>query len=242
VARHALSSLKHVNLPCRIQHLPSESSMRLLKALSLGWVALPVLQAAILGENGADLATEGCPEESSSEMMDERTSMHANDILVRDAPLLARGERIDQFVMQKHRLSTDTWTNCGGSDDLLKLKNWSISPDPPVSGRPLTLAFEGDLKRPIEGSEEVHIQVWYGVIKIVDTTKNLCEELGKVDGVPQCPFQPGHWTFNHTKVLSADIPSGQYTLTMEAYSRKFEAGIFCVSGTFRFGPQRFEWQ
>ena len=163
------------------------------------------------------------------------------EALLEDMLYVSRKDRIEEHEQEKYHNPHDSWTNCGESSDLLSLKDLKITPDPPVRGQPLTIAFEGDLREPIEGSEMVNIQVKYGVIKIVDMTTNLCEELGKVDDVPQCPFSPGHWRFNHTEVLPSDIPPGRYTLTIEAYSKKFKKGIFCISGTFRFDPSIFNW-
>lgn len=163
------------------------------------------------------------------------------DVENEDAAYLARKARIEEYAMSKYNIPHDSWTDCGEDSDLLHLNNFAIIPDPPVRGKPLTIAFDGDLKKPLEGSELVNIQVKYGVIKIVDMTTNLCDELEKVPDVPQCPFQPGHWAFNHTEKLPADIPPGRYTLTIEAYSKKFKTGIFCISGTFRFDPEFFNW-
>jgi ML domain len=153
----------------------------------------------------------------------------------------ARRKRIEAQILSKYYSPHDSWTDCGEADDLLKLNSLRISPDPPVRGQPLTIAFEGDLAQPIEGSEVVTIQVKYGIIKIVDMTTSLCDELAKVEDIPQCPFAPGPWAFNHTETLPADIPPGRYTLTIEAYSKKFRKGIFCISGTFRFDPSIFNW-
>lgn len=208
----------------------------------LGLLALLCLLSYSFCRDIKDLVDDISEESSSSDLLVNVTEMNVlKEALLQDILYTRRKDRIQDHEYEKYHNPHDSWSNCGEPGDLLTLKDLKITPDPPVRGEPLTIAFEGDLREPIEGSESVNIQVKYGVIKIVDMTTNLCEQLSKVEDVPQCPFSPGLWRFNHTEVLPSDIPAGRYTLTIEAYSKKFKKGIFCISGTFRFDPTIFNW-
>lgn len=69
------------------------------------------------------------------------------------------------------------------------------------SGKPLDITASGEVKTTIESGAYVKLVVKYGLIQLLSTTADLCEQLGNVD--LSCPLEPGN--LNLTK--SVDMPS-----------------------------------
>lgn len=69
------------------------------------------------------------------------------------------------------------------------------------SGKPLLITASGEVKETIESGAYVKLVVKYGLIQLLSTTADLCEQLTNVDLA--CPLEPG----NMTLTKSVDLPS-----------------------------------
>jgi hypothetical protein len=69
------------------------------------------------------------------------------------------------------------------------------------SGKALEIIASGEVKKTITSGAYVKLVVKYGLIQLLSTTADLCEQLGNVD--LSCPLEPG----NLTLTKSVDLPS-----------------------------------
>ncbi len=62
-------------------------------------------------------------------------------------------------------------------------------------------------KKEVEKGAYVHLSVKYGLIRIVQTTADLCEQIANVDDEDfKCPIEPGESKLNKSIELPAQIP------------------------------------
>lgn len=76
--------------------------------------------------------------------------------------------------------------------------------DSPPSGQTLTIEALGTFKEPIGKGAYVVIQVKYGLIKLLSTTADLCEQIKEVD--LECPIEAGQTKITKEVELPAQIP------------------------------------
>jgi len=94
-----------------------------------------------------------------------------------------------------------TFNSCGDSSDLFQFSLLQVSPDPPKTGHELEVHVSGYLEETISQGSYALVQVKIGLIKLIDTKFDVCEELPKINMT--CPIQPGEQDI----LRVADIPS-----------------------------------
>ncbi|KAK8148745.1 Phosphatidylglycerol/phosphatidylinositol transfer protein [Beauveria asiatica] len=141
---------------------------------------------------------------------------------------------------------------CDGdhSEDLITINNVDLTPNPPKAGQELLIKASGTVKQAIEQGAYVKLSVKYGLIKLLTTTADLCEQIGNVD--LKCPVEAGDQTIEKTVKLPAEIPpvrlaplghhpvpakltihQGTYTVLADVYNAD-DTPITCLTATVTF--------
>lgn len=72
------------------------------------------------------------------------------------------------------------------------------------SGKDLVIKATGTVKQDIEKGAYVLLQVKYGLIRLISTKADLCEQIENVD--LECPIEKGDLTVTKSVKLPAEIP------------------------------------
>jgi len=124
-----------------------------------------------------------------------------------------------------------TFCRADHSDDLLVLEHVNLTPNPPKAGSTLTIEAVGTLLEDVEEGAYVILQVKYGLIRLVNTQANLCDQVSNVD--LKCPIKKGKTTITKDVELPKEIPPGTYTVFADAYTVDKEK-IICLEATVTF--------
>lgn len=119
------------------------------------------------------------------------------------------------------------------SPQILALKSVILSPNPPERGENLTIIATGTLSKSIVKGAYVDVDVDYGLIKLIHTTYDLCDELPNVD--MKCPIEKGYYELTKQVAIPDQVPPGQYSVVARAYTKEDEL-ITCLSGQMEFPP------
>jgi hypothetical protein len=117
-------------------------------------------------------------------------------------------------------------------DDILILDHVNLSPNPPEKGKTLSIEAVGTLLEDVEEGAYVVLQVKYGLIRLVNTEADLCEQVSNVD--LKCPIKKGKTTITKDVELPKEIPPGTYTVFADAYTKGGEKKIVCLEATVSF--------
>ncbi|OAR01848.1 hypothetical protein LLEC1_04554 [Akanthomyces lecanii] len=117
------------------------------------------------------------------------------------------------------------------SSDLITIKNVDLTPNPPKAGQELLIKASGTVKQKIEEGAYVELTVKYGLIKLLTTTADLCEQFGNVD--MKCPIEKGDQTIEKTVKLPVEIPPGKYTVLADVFNAD-KTHITCLTATVTF--------
>lgn len=98
-------------------------------------------------------------------------------------------------------------------------------------GTELNIVAKGDVKEEIAEGAYVKIRVKYGLIQLINMTKDLCELVGEV-GL-ECPIKKGELKLTKAVELPNEIPPGKFTVWADVYSADDEQ-ITCLTGTVAF--------
>lgn len=72
------------------------------------------------------------------------------------------------------------------------------------SGQELVIKAHGTVKKTIEQGAYVQLSVKYGLIRLVNTKADLCEQIGNVD--LECPVKAGDMEITKKVELPKEIP------------------------------------
>jgi hypothetical protein len=119
------------------------------------------------------------------------------------------------------------------ADDLLVLEYVDLDPNPPTAGNTLTIKAEGTLLEDVGEGAYVILQVKYGLIRLVSTRADLCDQVENVD--MECPIKKGKTTITKDVELPKEIPPGKYTVFADVYTAEPESKhIVCLTATVVF--------
>lgn len=121
------------------------------------------------------------------------------------------------------------------------------------SGQTLSIKATGILKEDVEEGAYADIVVKYGLITLLKTQIDLCEEIQKVD--LKCPLKAGKMTLTKDVELPKQIPpvclhdpfssntalyvmQGKYTVTADVLTKDKE-NITCLKAQVAFTPHGF---
>lgn len=77
-------------------------------------------------------------------------------------------------------------------------------------GKPLLVTFKGDVKKKIANGAYVKVVVKYGLIQLLSTTADFCEQTQNVD--LNCPLEPGKMVITKSIDMPSVIPPVWNTL------------------------------
>jgi len=115
--------------------------------------------------------------------------------------------------------------------DLLEITSVDLNPNPPKPGNTLSIVAKGTVKDDIEDGAKIHLSVKYGLITIIRTTRDLCEDVPNV-GL-ECPVKKGELSLSKDVDLPAEIPPGKYTVVADVVS-KDDKTITCLNAVVEF--------
>jgi len=132
-----------------------------------------------------------------------------------------------------HDTDAVVFSSCGGKGDTLKIKSITISPDPPVVGRDIRITVTGRLNRDLLPNTKVELTAYFGIIKVRDTTFDLCTQMGL-----HCPVQAtpnADQTVVATMPVDSSIPAGiTIKARLEAKNPDDGSPAFCMEGKLTF--------
>ncbi|EEP77599.1 phosphatidylglycerol/phosphatidylinositol transfer protein [Uncinocarpus reesii 1704] len=89
-------------------------------------------------------------------------------------------------------------------NDILTIERVDLFPNPPLPGKTLTIKATGTFSKQVDKGAKVLLQVKYGVIRLINQTADLCEQIENVD--LHCPLEKGKMEFTKNVDLPRDIP------------------------------------
>ncbi|KAF5666030.1 phosphatidylglycerol phosphatidylinositol transfer [Fusarium heterosporum] len=117
------------------------------------------------------------------------------------------------------------------SADLIKIDSVDLSPNPPKAGQELLIKAKGTVKQKIEEGAYVLLTVKYGLIRLISTKADLCEQIGNVD--LKCPVEAGVVEVTKSVDLPNEIPSGKYTVLADVFTVD-DVQMTCLTATVVF--------
>jgi hypothetical protein len=117
------------------------------------------------------------------------------------------------------------------SKDVLTIESVELSPNPPLAGTDLVIKATGTVASTIAEGAYVNLQVKYGLIRLITTTADLCEQVQNVD--LKCPIEKGALSIVKSVELPKEIPPGKYTVLADVYTVDDEP-ITCLTATVVF--------
>lgn len=121
---------------------------------------------------------------------------------------------------------------CEKPDDYLaNITAVDLDPNPPKAGSKLSIEASGKLSKKIEKGAKIHLTVKYGLITLIKTEEDLCDQLDEVD--KSCPVKKGKLDFSKEVDLPKQIPPGDYTVLARAYTKDDE-DITCLTASISF--------
>jgi hypothetical protein len=122
------------------------------------------------------------------------------------------------------------------SKDLVTIERVDLSPNPPKAGQQLVIKAKGKVKAPIEKDSYVLLTVKYGLIRLISTKADLCDQIGNVD--LECPLEAGEMEISKTVDLPKEIPPGKYTVLADVYTGD-DIQVTCLTATVSFSRGAF---
>lgn len=116
-------------------------------------------------------------------------------------------------------------------DDILTIKEVVLAPNPPQAGRDLIIQAKGETSKDIEDGAYVLLTVKYGLIKLISTKADLCEQITNVQ--LECPIEKGELNIEKVISLPGEIPPGKYTVSADVYTKDDEP-VTCLKATVVF--------
>ncbi|KAI2607304.1 phosphatidylinositol/phosphatidylglycerol transfer protein [Hypoxylon fragiforme] len=121
------------------------------------------------------------------------------------------------------------------SKDIVHIENVDLSPNPPESGAELVIQATGTVFEPITEGAYVNLVVKYGLIRLISTKADLCEQIQNVD--LKCPIEKGDLSITKSVEIPKEVPPGTYTVFAEVISAD-ERPITCLQATVKFGGSK----
>ncbi|KAI9631962.1 ML domain-containing protein [Dioszegia hungarica] len=117
-----------------------------------------------------------------------------------------------------HAYDSWSYTDCGLATDLIQLKSFVVSPDPPQPGKNMTVTVEADVLDRIEEGAYVDVTVKLGLVKLLQKTFDVCEEARNNNASVQCPVEAGPYKVTQTVELPREIPHAKFVVSVRGYS------------------------
>ncbi|KAI1932259.1 Phosphatidylglycerol/phosphatidylinositol transfer protein [Ophidiomyces ophidiicola] len=123
-------------------------------------------------------------------------------------------------------------TYCSAPDqNILTIERVDLFPNPPLAGKTLTIKATGTFSKQVEEGAKVLLQVKYGLIRLINQTADLCEQIENVD--LHCPLEKGKMVFTKDIELPKTIPAGKYTVNADVITKDGEK-VTCLEAAVTF--------
>ncbi|KAI0965220.1 phosphatidylinositol transfer protein [Xylaria arbuscula] len=119
--------------------------------------------------------------------------------------------------------------------DVIKIEKVDLLPNPPEAGTPLVIRATGTVYERIEKGAYVKLVVKYGLIRLLSTTADLCEQVENVD--LKCPIEKGVLSITKSVDIPKEIPPGTYNVFADVYTTD-DNPITCLQATVTFGAKK----
>lgn len=106
--------------------------------------------------------------------------------------------------------TTSTYTSCSSTKSIFDLKNFVLTPNPIVKGKPQAVTVSGNLKTPIIAGSSATMDMKVLGKKIFGITYNLCDIAAK-KGI-SCPIPVGAFSLTVDATIPRFVPGGKYDL------------------------------
>ncbi|KAL8671066.1 MAG: hypothetical protein Q9168_004414 [Polycauliona sp. 1 TL-2023] len=113
---------------------------------------------------------------------------------------------------------------------ILTIDRVDLDPNPPQKGQALSIKAKGNFTEKIEQDAYINLSVKYGLITLVNTRADLCDQMKEVD--ESCPLE-GAKDFTKDVTLPKEIPRGTYHVLADVYTNDDEQ-ITCLKATVHF--------
>ncbi|KAJ3182997.1 Phosphatidylglycerol/phosphatidylinositol transfer protein [Geranomyces variabilis] len=131
------------------------------------------------------------------------------DLLLQDSSSSSSFASSPIFVLG----DTGSIENCGTEADLFHPESITLTPDPPRRGENLNVDIKGTLDETVDKGAYADVRVKLGLIKLVDTRLDLCDETKKIDR--ECPIEKGPLNVNTDVKIPGEIPPGNYQVHLD---------------------------
>ncbi|KAI1083536.1 phosphatidylglycerol/phosphatidylinositol transfer protein [Whalleya microplaca] len=121
------------------------------------------------------------------------------------------------------------------SNDIVKIESVDLLPNPPESGAELVIRATGTVFEPIKKDAYVNLVVKYGLIRLISTKADLCEQIENVD--LECPIEKGVLSITKSVEIPKEVPPGTYNVYAEVINHD-EKPITCLQATVKFGGSK----
>eukprot|EP00270_Netrium_digitus_P000875 TRINITY_DN10_c0_g1_i5.p1 TRINITY_DN10_c0_g1~~TRINITY_DN10_c0_g1_i5.p1 ORF type:complete len:148 (+),score=10.17 TRINITY_DN10_c0_g1_i5:109-552(+) len=118
-----------------------------------------------------------------------------------------------------------TWSSCAPPTALASIQSISLSPNPPVRGKPVTIAVAVKIKTQIAGGTAAYTAKYNNKAVLVNTKVNIC-----LSGV-KCPLKAGPVTLKTSLTVPKYAPVGAYNLGISVVNT-LSAPVLCVNASF----------
>ncbi|KAI0406915.1 ml domain-containing protein [Xylaria palmicola] len=119
--------------------------------------------------------------------------------------------------------------------DTVQIEKVDLSPNPPSPGSKLTIQASGTVSTTIQKGAYVKLVVKYGLIRLISTTADLCEQVENVD--LKCPIEKGVLSITKDVDIPKEVPPGTYNVFADVYNDD-DTPITCLQATVTFGMNR----
>ncbi|KHN96039.1 phosphatidylglycerol/phosphatidylinositol transfer protein precursor [Metarhizium album ARSEF 1941] len=113
----------------------------------------------------------------------------------------------------------------------VEIKRVDLLPNPPAAGRDLIIKATGNVNKTIEDGAYIDLVVKYGLIRLLKTRIDLCEQMGEVQ--LKCPLERGERVITKTVKLPKEIPPGTYNVEADVFTAGQDR-ITCLTATVKF--------
>jgi len=126
---------------------------------------------------------------------------------------------------------------CDGdrSQDIVHIEKVDLSPNPPMAGTDLVIHATGTVSQTIEKGAYVKLVVKYGLIRLISTTADLCEQVENVD--LECPIEKGVLSITKAVAIPKEVPPGTYNVFADVYNED-DTPITCLQASVSFTIKR----
>ncbi|KAB8648495.1 hypothetical protein FH972_026151 [Carpinus fangiana] len=120
-------------------------------------------------------------------------------------------------------------------DYILEVTKVDLSPNPPKAGTALSINGVGNLRSNVTKAAKVHLQVKYGMIRLINQEVDFCDHVKEVG--KECPLEKGPLEIKKDVNLPNEIPPGTYTVIADVFQEvegKDPETITCFEATVTF--------